>query len=353
MKHAHTILLSALSAAALSGCQETDECQQLTGLVKTYEQALQTTEARAALRDRVKARAEKAEAATKARLAELWLDRPEAEVAAELEKRVAELPGAKLERTTRAVASEDGAPGGGETETLWVVELAEKRADVVEKQIDALAAHPPLLRLRTLLQDAKTKTWKVELARATVDQMPMKLDPTPPPPRKDPAAIPEQLGLCGASRLREQIAALEGKIQEAQKAAGETTTLLPAAATWEGLGRRADLLADIEAESRRIARAMFDAVRVAGVRFTALGVEREVVILQVQGGAWERSRIERALPKEIMESIRASEAEQPGTVRLMVANRVEQRMRRPDKAEGGPFPMPAGHDHGHGGHGDH
>jgi hypothetical protein len=336
--------MSLALAASLGGCGENDECRRLRATMPRHEEALAMMRSRAGALPRVKEQAAAAEARAKALLSETGLDLAEAQLGAALEARVAALPGARLERTARAVSSGDAQDGpGGETETVWVVSFEARDLGAARKAMDALAATPPTFRLRALLTDG-SRGWRVELARADVEQVPIKVAPTPPPPRPDPAEIPSQLGFCGARDLRARIAAIGEEIAALEADAGETTVLLPTGTSWHGLGLRMVLLREVEVESRRIAGALLDAVAAAGLSLRALGVEREVVMLEVRGAQAERARLERALARDVLAAVTYPQAAEAGVLRLLVANRVEKERRRPGsgEAQAAPFPLPPG-----------
>jgi hypothetical protein len=333
-------------AAALGGCGKTDECARLEAMIPRHEEALAVTRGRAAALPQVKARAAQEETRAKALLAETGLDLAEEQLRVALEGRVARLAGARLERTTRPVPGGTAEQGpGGETETVWVVAFEADGLAAARAALMAVSPVPPLFRLRALLTDG-ARGWKVELARAEVEQVPIRVEPTPPPARPDPAEVPSQLGFCGAGKLRARLAELGAELTRLEAEAAETTVLLPTATSWQGLGLRVLLAREVETETRRLAGALLDAVGAAGLSLRALGVEREVLMLEVAGGQAERGRLERALAPDVLAAVTYPQAPQPGVVRLLVANRVEKERRRPEPGggEGGsaPFPVPPG-----------
>ncbi len=303
-------------------CGDNQECKQLREIKANYERAIASAKGRIALKAQSEKRMNEREAAAKKTKAELGLDLPESKLKEELDARVAKVPGATIERTTRQV-SDVGETGGesGISETLWRIQFSENSDQKAFEQLRLLAVAPPLFKLVTFLKDEKGR-WLLELMRASVVEVPVDVDPTPLPPPKDTSGIESQLGFCGAGALRDQIAKLDQQWLSLKPEAEALSVVMPKVATYESLQRRAQLLGEVERENRRLMFEYVDAVEKQHLRFRAIGVERAVVIYELYGGQKDKAKLERGLPEDVLKGMLELESAHKNVIRLSVVNRV-------------------------------
>lgn len=347
MKRLVLVLVSVLGWWS-AGCGETEECKELDKLLTESQRAALAVKGRATLWERVSERAKQKEANTKKLMAELGLDQGEEQLKALLEDRIKAVPGATFERTVRVAASEVQGPTA-DTETLFVINLPTKDPTVAIAQLRTLWAPPPLLRVETIVQE-KTKGWRLELGRAEIDQVPVNVEPVRPKARTSPDTVPSQFGFCGASEKRKQLATLEEEIKALEEKAAEVTTLLPAAASWEGLGRRVELVREVETEARRLINVVLDAAQKSKVHLKAIGVEQELVMVELVGTPKDRAKLQNALDPDTVAQMQLPETEvTPGVARFGLPNRVAKERRRPNQGGEGP-PEPGAEHPDHPGH---
>jgi hypothetical protein len=309
----------------LFGC-ESEECTQLRELKKLNEARVAEVKARAKLKQIIVERMTQFEAGAKDAMAKLGLDLPETKLKEALDARVAKVPGATVERTTKPVGDAD--EGGAITETVWRIRYAAKNDAEGFAIMRALAQEPPLFKVITLLKDPKGK-WMLELMRASVPEVPMNIQPTQLEPLRSASEIKSGLGLCGAGDLRRELEKLEKEFAEVKAEAEELSVMMPKSATYEGLERRAQLLGELERENRRLFEAFFAAVDTAKVRFRGTGIEREVVIYEIYGGQSERQRLEKSLPEDVLRGMKELDSAEKNVIRLSVVNRVaDQQIKR-------------------------
>jgi hypothetical protein len=315
-------------AAVLAACEDTEECRRLRALKASHERVLITMQARAGLKDKAVARAKAAEADAQALLDKLGLEKSDDELSALLAERAAAVK-ADLQKGTRDVPLDDP-QAKSETQVVWSFALSAKDAAAAVDQTFTLAKGPPLFRFVALLSDGTS--WRLQLAKATVARVPIQVAPMPAPERKSAADIPSELGFCGASGLRGEVAALDAKIDALQAEAEATTVAMPTTASYEGLKSRA-MLADLEEnESRRIVAVLSSAALRANLKIKALGVEGAVVILELFGGPKERVKFTEQLDAKTLEELKPAPTEHPGLVRYMMVNRVGEQARSRGKA---------------------
>jgi hypothetical protein len=322
----------------LAACEETDECKKLKKVKQAAEKALVAAKGRAKLADRTGQTLERIKTATEKKLDEHGLDLPEEELQEELEARVADIEGAELERTVRPVAPDPHAQSPvPETETMFRVTFPARGLEAAWAKARTLFATPPLTRVLGFFPPKEPgEGWRLELGRVDIQRLPMDIEPRPLPRRPSAEDVESELGFCGASELREEIAELEAKIAKYQDKAGQTTMNLPLSASWTGLARRADLAIETEKEGRRIADALVEAVLEARQRLVGLGLEKEAVLLEIRGGQKNLSKVQAQLSEGLLESMQDIEGERDGVARMAVGNRVAAAGRRPDRS-------PAGH----------
>ncbi|MBK6687218.1 MAG: hypothetical protein IPG45_22300 [Deltaproteobacteria bacterium] len=324
------------------GCAETEECKELDKLLTESQRAAQAVKGRATLWERVSQRANQKEANTKKLMAELGLDLGEEQLQATLEERIKAIPGATFERTVRVADGEAQGPTAA-TETLFVINIPTKDPTAAIAQLRILWAAPPLLRIETIVQE-KGKGWRLELGRAEIDQVPVKVEPVQPKARTSPDTVPSQFGFCGAAAKRKQLATMEEEIKALEGKAAEVTTLLPAAASWEGLGRRVELVREVETEARRLINLVLDAALKSKVHLKAIGTEQELVMAELIGTAKDRAKLQNALDPDTIAQMQLPETEvTPGVARFGLPNRVAKERRRPD--QGGNAPTEPGSEH--------
>jgi hypothetical protein len=318
-----------LIALACLGCGETEECAKLRALLAEHERVRASMKARVALEDQTQKRLDRVEAKAKETMSSLGLDLPESKLAEELDARVRMIPGATIERTTRMVADSMGSAQEGASETLWRIHYSAKSTDEALALAERLWVAPPVFRVATVIDEGKGK-WLIELFRASVIEVPMNVAPTPiPMPAGLLEAIPSELGFCGAGDLRAQITGIQTELAALKEKAEALSVLLPKVATYEGLERRAALLGEEQAENRRLLGAYAGAVKASKVRFKAMGVERAVVVYELYGRDADRAKLEKHLPKDVVEGIKPLESATKGVLRLSVTNRVvDQQLKR-------------------------
>lgn len=335
--------IMAAASLWLVACGQTEECKELDKLLEASRHAASAVKGRAAMWERAHARLQEKETATKKLLAELGLDQGEEQLKGELEARVAKIPGASFERSVK-VAEEQGTAPSGETETLFVINLPGDDVASLLPSLKALIASPPLLQLQTVVREGKG--WRIELGRLEIDQIPIKVDPVRPPPRVSPDSVKSEFGFCGAGDKRKQLAALEEEIKANDEKAAELTTLLPAAASWEGLGRRAELVREVETEARRLFLVVLEAVQKTKVQLKAIGSEQELVMVELKGSPKDRSKLQGAFDPQTLSQVQLPETEvTPGVARFALPNRVAKERRRPSGEGGSPFPQPGDAEH--------
>lgn len=313
-------------------CQDTEECIQLRKVLKATERALTIAKARAALAAKTKKTLKRTQAATERKLSQHGLDLSEEALFDVLKKRAEGLRGVRLEKTSRAVEQGVRASPLGTTasETVYSFELPSRSLSDAWRLSQSLIVSPPLTRVFALIAPKKRgERYRLELGRAEVLRLPMEIEPKPLPARPSAADVPSELGMCGASELRERIAAAEEELEKHAAKARETTVHLPLEASWKGLSRRADRVVAIEQASREIADALVDAVEKSRTRFLGVAIDEEVVVLEVAGGKWERGRIQRFLPEPILQSLKDLEVGREGVARMAVVNRVAESARFP------------------------
>ena len=314
-------------ALALTACKETEECRKLTVLHGHYKSAVITFKGRAKMRKHMERSLQELEEKTKQTLVKAGLNLSEKELKAELDKRVAKVKGASIERTTKQLApAMPGAPpgqgGGAVYETVWRIQFKEKKFNKALEQIEMLMATPPLFKISTIIQEPKSGRWVLELARAAIDEVPMNLPPTPfeRPPKA--SVVKEEFGFCGAKELRAKIAELDKEIDALEEDSTALSTLLPKRATIEGRRRRTDYLVELETEGRRIIQEMLSAVRTSGLKLKAVGVEQEVVLLEVYAGPKDKGKLEKHLAQDILRSVKYLDSPDDNVLKVTVPNRV-------------------------------
>ncbi|MEL7369364.1 MAG: hypothetical protein AAFN74_10660, partial [Myxococcota bacterium] len=192
---------AAVAVALVSACDNSEECAQLRQLHEKHQRALAIGRARAGLAQKTQRDAEAAEQRTQRLMAKYGLDMSEEDILRALQKRVASIPGAKVERSVRAAEGGDGRPSSDQT--LWTIRLPTRVFAEAAQHARDLAAMPPALQLATLLPPrGDDEGWLIELVQVVVDRLPIKFEPQPLPIPPDPADVPSRLGFCGASALR-------------------------------------------------------------------------------------------------------------------------------------------------------
>lgn len=340
MKRSIVVAASLLAFA----CDETDECRRLDRLKVENEEVLHQAERRAAQAASIETRMQAMKAQADKVFADLGLDQAEDEVTKSFEARAKE-HGASVERGTRELdpGSMPAAAGGG-TETTWTFTFGAKSMPDAWAKAEALMAVPPLARLIGMAP--RKGQYALEVSRGIVDRAPMKVAPTPLPKLRDPSTVPSEFGFCGADEKRAALAELAKKVEALTPDAEALTVNLPLAASWEGLAKRAQVIHDIEIESRRILREVVASAAKAKVEVKALAIENDIVIVELVGGQKERGRVEQAMPKPLLEQLQTMETSGSKAERLMFVNRhAEKRREAHDKLEEA-IEKKQGHKHG-------
>ncbi len=319
-----------------SACDDGRECEQLRDLLLDHQRALGMARARAKFAPKLKQDAARAEKVTKAFLTRYGLNMADDEITAALQARVATISGAQLSRGQRRLPSDDPTRPPV-TETVWTVVLPERSFVQAAARARDLAALPPLLQLAALLPvNTSGRGWKVELVKVPIDRVPIDFEPQRVPMPRAATEVAKTSSFCGSAELRKKIADARAQIETLQDVAAEATVYLPTQVSWEGLRLRAQLAVELESEARRLLDVYFEATKAAAVRVKAIGQERDVIILDIYGGAPERARVERQLPDDVLRALKVG-LPKPGQIRFAVVNRVAERA-RPPGAEGGERP---------------
>lgn len=319
--------------------QQTEECQKLTVLHGHYQSAVATFKGRAQLRPKLEKSIEELKVKTEKELGALWLNKPETALKTELDKRVAAVKGATMERTTKQVGS--GVPGaaGVAHETMWRIKFREKNFEKAVKKLEGLSVSPPLFKLSTILQDRKTGDWILELVRASIDDVPMNLPPQkfPRPPKA--TVVPEEFGFCGAKELRAKIAKLDAELDKLEENSTALSTMLPMRATIEGRRRRGAYTAQLEQEGRNIISSLIETVRKSKFKMKALGVEQEVVILELLATKKDKGRLEKFIDPELLPSVKYIDSPTKGVLKVTIPNRVAAK-HKDERGPGGSTMVP-------------
>lgn len=327
----------------VAGCGKTEECKKLERVKRAAQSALAAAKGRAQLAERTGEHLARLKAAVEKKLDDNGLDLDEGALIEALEERVESVAGATLERTTRPAEVTPGSLSRqGATETVFRFTFEAKGLEAAWSKAQVLMSNPPLTRLLSLIAPKKPgEPWRLDLGRVDIQRLPMKIEPRPVPPRPKASEVPSELGFCGASQLREEIAALEEEIAKYAEQAEQTTVNLPLTASWTGLSRRADLAIDSEAEGRRLAEGLVEAVLESGQRFLGLASEPEAVLLEVVGDEKAAKAVQSELPEPMLQAMQELPPSREGVARIAIGNRVSAAGRRPEK--GGGHPGPGGH----------
>ena len=319
-----------LVALSLLACEPTKECKRLERVLAQHEEVLHQAKRRAGQGAIVEKRMQDAKANADKAFADLGLDQDEKSITKTLEARAKE-HGATVERGTREIEPQAAqqTPGGGSTETQWTFRFSATSDAAAWEKVEKLIVVPPLTQIVGLYPKGK-RAYELEVVRGIVDRAPMKVEPTPLTKLEDPARVKSEFGFCGADDLRKKIAVVDAEIETLREDAEALTVNLPLGASWEGLWRRAELVRDIETESRRILREVIDAANRARVDVAAAGVENGIVIVEVGGGKKGRGRIEREMPQALVEQMQSVQAAGSKVERLMIVNRTAEKKRQSD-----------------------
>lgn len=317
-------LLALTLPFVLAGCADTDECKRLRAVLEARTQILQSARAQAGALPVIEKRAASAEAASHKVMSSLWLNEPESKVHETLEKRTKAIPGASMSRGTTQTTIGPPEDEVAVSETLWTIRFRDAAFEQAFLNLELLMSNPPLVKFHSLIREKKGDGWRVELIRAAVDQVPINPQPIQIPPPQDLSGVSRQLGFCGAGKLRDDIEAVDGELRSIKERAEKTTVLLPAAASWDGLRGRAELVRDTELENRRHLKVFRDAVVQGELVLKAVGVEGELVFLEIYGGKKELARLELEVGRLGMGgAMKVAEKAPDGVIRVMLANTIE------------------------------
>lgn len=351
-------ILSLMIAPGLSlfGC-ETQECKELKVEVEARKNAVRSARGQASVYEATRKRALAAEGNANKLLGALGVDRPESKIYEELLARVKKIPTATITREAVQLPLTGGPGEVPESVTQWVIRFETKDTKSAFDSTAALLQTPPMLRFSSLIREDKTKNkWRVELRRATIDQV--QIDPKKQPLKsgRDIGEIPSNFGFCGASEMRAEIEKWDAELAKLRDHAEGLTVELPKAASYEGLRRRAEQLRDEEGETRDHLAMFEEALRKSGANLKAIGMEASMSVLEVWGNAADRNKIEAALNERGLGSrIQPKKESSKGVERIMVRNATVDRRLRPQEA--GPklpslptdakelIPDQKGHDH--------
>jgi hypothetical protein len=306
-----------LAAVLLAACDNQEECAQLEAMQRELEVAVAALRARADLADRIQANRDRAKARVEEATAALQLDQPEEAITEQLTARADRL-GLDVERSTRQ--TQDGPPGDPSLyETVWNIDLPDRRLEEIFPLVDELAASPPLTRLSLITRS--DDGWRMELMRAVVPQVPIKFEPKKSPPPPDPTTVESRPGFCGAARLRKQVNALVKEYNALSDGAAATSVALPEQASYKGLLMRTETVVRLERGARAVVAAVLQAAVASRLDLRAVGVEENNVILEIAGPPRVRGRLERNLPPPMTAAIEELPApKDQSVVRLLIRN---------------------------------
>lgn len=335
----------------VSGCGQNEECTKLAAMLKQHELVLADARARANVRPAAQKRADATEKAMHKLLDESGIERPDAELSAELARRVATVPTATMSQSIAQLGTTE--EGEAITTTEWTIRFDEKDLSKTWDKVVVLASVPPLLGLSTLARDKGSDRWMLQLHRALPVRTPVQPAKVPLPKLEDPSAVPSQVGFCGAGDLRKKLAAIAAEVEQNRVAAEEATLLIATAPTFEGIRRRAELAVRTERDARAIMTQVMEGVVKQKLALKAIGYAEPAVVVEVFGGPAELKTLETLL-LPLGDRVKKSELDQPGVVRRLIV--VSQPKRSP--AGEGPGGLPSIEDlqrqteHGdHDGHG--
>lgn len=323
------------SLGLLAACSETDECKKLNDLRGQHDRLLTETRSKAALHDRLKSRAEVAEVKANKTLEALGLDLDESKITDRLTVRVAAIPTATISVGYTPLAPTEG--GMPTRERLWEVSFEAKNVEEAFERLAKVVEVPPLVRVASFIKDKGKRRWRAQLLIQPVERIPVQPKPVLVPTLDDPGTIPPQLGFCGAGKIRRAIGEIRDQLTELRPKAERTTVLLPMVATFDGLGRRAEMAEKIETESRRLMQIMAVRAETAKVEIKAVGFETPLVVLEVWGKQPELARLEKQLAP-MASRLKKLDPAPPGVIRLGLPNPVAEKNKPPQPRAAGAMP---------------
>jgi len=283
------------------------------------------------------------------------LDRPESELTATFEARAEAHDGVTVERTTRKTK------GGPDInpytrETVWRFAISRRPLGEMFDLLDELSASPPITRL-SLLQRESDGSYTLELKRITLPEAPGEPKPAPLPSVPDVSKIPAQWGLCGAGRMRGRIKEIEQEIESLAEDAKATTVAMPQSSTWQAKTLRARKRGALERGGRSIVATVLRKVVEERIPLRAVGVEDEIVVIELRGGADRmKARLRSALPASLADDLGELQTSEDDIARFSLPNPAFEQMKPPGAGErGGIGGLPAPsrlreHHEGHEGH---
>lgn len=319
----------ALLAGLGSACAPNEECRRLEQLLERTKRVEEDAVRRAEASKTAAERAKKAEKDAHAAMAELGLDDTEKEVQAELEARAKKVEGATV--TRRALPPAPTAnPIAPARETAFMIEYPARDERKALETMWQLLEGPYLFLFSTFVYEPKTRLARLEVTRATVDQVPIDPKPIPLESTPDPDEVPKQLGFCGAGALRERIAESRQRIAAAKEGAEALTVHMPRVSSWEGVRRRSGRIRDFETENRLIMKILLEAAKKSGASLVGIGYEDPAIVLEIEGDELISKKMTAALYKQASE-LRTYEATK-GRLRFGLPNPV---IRQRPKSEPG------------------
>lgn len=335
----------------LPGC-DTQECKELRLEVEARKNSLRSARSQAAVYEATRKRALAAEGNANKLMGALGVDRPESKIYAELLERVKKIPTATIAREVVQLPMTGQAGEIPESVTQWAIRFESKDAHAAFDITATLLQTPPMLRFASLIREEKSKNkWRVELRRATIDQV--QIDPQKQPLKlgRDIGDIQSNFGFCGASEMRAEIEKWDAEIAQLRDHAEGLTVELPKAASWEGLRRRAEQMRDEEGETRDHLALFEEALKKSGATLKAVGMEASMSVLEIWGTAADRNKVEAALNERGLGSrIQPKKDSAKGVERILVRNATVDRRLRPQEAGPKLPPLPKEAEKGHPGH---
>ncbi len=310
------LLLAASLLAFLWGCEKTDECKQLEELMLKHKNLQSQAETYAKQATTMAKRVEKAEEEANVYKKDTGLDRTETGLHKEISSRIEALKGAKVERSVEEVSKGEAVI----KETIWRISFKAPSFTKAFVQSQRVAAVPPLLSYRRL-SDKGGGNFELELVKPILLEADLTRIATVPLEKLSTGDdIPSQLGFCGASDLRKQIAAAHKRIEEVREDAESVSRLLPLGSSWRGALGRARRVVKTEEANRDILGRYMDMAAKAKLTPSEIGSLGEEVVMAVPAGKKTRGKLDRAADPEFLPAMKYFNDVKAKKLRVIVKN---------------------------------
>ena len=309
-------------------CGQTAECERLETIARQRAEILDTVQRRAALAGPLQKKAEAAEARAERRLNDLGLGGLPTELHRTLEDRASAVERATLDASLDTGGS--GARTDGDS-SGWGVDFPAWSWLRARTVLEDLERSPPLFRFERMRPTLRGR-FEVVLGRVRVPRVPLEgIQPQPLPARSPVAEVASEFGFCGAKDFRARIAEMDAKIDRLAEDAGRTTRFLPLSASWDGIARRAELVARAEHEARRVRDVLLGAAAEARLRIREVGVRENAVVMELGRANRDRGRLERRLAPELLKRVRFERDQTRKVLRVVVLARADSLAPAPPK----------------------